>query len=168
MRREALLRPMAYSWAIPRRTRAASSSRSNRHEPNVLADGMTSSAAAGPSRTANMDAASRPAKIAVPPPARPCQGRSLSLVLHRVPAPAAAAHGLASLSLAPADDSSGAAAPSPPRQARCQGKPVTGLARLSPPRPLCCWLALFSSWRASKPGREARQRGKQFWGEGPW
>ena len=88
--------------------------------------------------------------------------RSLSLVLHRSPSPATATHGLALLPLTPAADSSGAPAPSPPRQAWCQDKPVTGLASL--PRRVRSAAELFCFPLGGPPAASERPaRRKTFW-----
>ena len=88
--------------------------------------------------------------------------RSLSLVLHRSPAPATATHGLALLPLTPAADSSGAPARSPPRQAWCQDKPVTGLASL--PRRVRSAAELFCFPLGGPPAASERPaRRKTFW-----
>lgn len=75
--------------------------------------------------------------------------RSLSLALHRVPAPATATHGLSSLSLTPAGHSQRPSHPSPPRQARCLA--CHGARFVSPPCLPDCWPTRFSSLTGLQP-----------------
>ena len=100
----------------------------------------------------NADAARRPRRFIGPPPARPCQAEPVTGLALKAP-PATATHGLASLALSYWRTAAARSPPPPPRQSACQAShalwPVTWIASLPPPRPLCCWLGWFSSRRAS-------------------